>query len=334
MSINKPIPRRRLGLLAAAAAMLSTAFCAPTFAQADAWPSKQPLRIVVPFAPGGNSDILARVFAEKLQVSLKQTVVIENKAGAGGVIGADSVAKAAPDGYTLLLGTISTHGINPALMPKMPYDAAKDFAPVWLIGTLSNVILVGAEQPWKTVQELIRAAKAKPASIPFGSAGQGTSQHMSGETLMLAAGIELTHVPYKGSGPAMQDLVAGQIPMTVDSFLVAAPHLQSGKVRALAVTSAQRTAVLPNVPTLAESGLPGFDVASWQAVFAPAGTPVAIVQRLNSELQAIAAMPDVKARLSAMGVDHTPNTPIQFAEFQRGELVKWAKVVKDGNIKP
>ena len=191
---------------------------------------------------GGTSDILARTLGERLQAALKQTVVVENKAGAGGVIGADAVAKSPPDGYTLLLGTIATHAINPALQPKMPYDAAKDFAPVWLIGSISNVLLVGADQPYRSAKDVIAAAKAKPGALVFGSPGQGTSQHLSGETLKIMAGIDIAHVPYKGSGPATQDLVAGQIPMTVDTALVALPHIQSGKIRALAVTSGKRTA--------------------------------------------------------------------------------------------
>jgi tripartite-type tricarboxylate transporter receptor subunit TctC len=319
---------RRLTLLAAAVACLAPS----AFAQGDAWPAKQPIRIVVPFAPGGTSDILARTLGEKLQAALKQTVVIENKAGAGGVIGADAVAKAAPDGYTLLLGTIATHAINPAAKPNMPYDAGKDFAPVWLIGSISNVLLVGANQPYKSAQDVINAAKAEPGKLVFGSAGQGTSQHMSGETLRLLAGIDITHVPYKGSGPATQDLIAGQIPMTIDTALVALPHIQAGKIRALAVTSARRTGVLPDVPTLAEAGVPGFDVSSWQALFAPAGTPAAIVQRLNTELANIAAQPDIKARLAGLGVDHSANTPAQFSDYLASERAKWVKIVKDGKI--
>jgi tripartite-type tricarboxylate transporter receptor subunit TctC len=313
---------------------LALAAFTPLPATAQEWPAKQPIRIVVPFAPGGTSDILARTLGERLQATLKQTVVVENKAGAGGVIGADSVAKSPADGYTLLLGTIATHAINPALQPKMPYDAAKDFAPVWLIGSISNVLLVGADQPYKSAKDVIAAAKAKPGALVFGSPGQGTSQHLSGETLKIMAGIDIAHVPYKGSGPATQDLVAGQIPMTVDTALVALPHIQSGKIRALAVTSGKRTAVLPDVPTLAEAAVPGFDVSSWQALYAPAGTPAAIVARLNTELAQIAAQPEIKAKLASLGVDHNTNTPAQFGEFQKAEQAKWVKIVKDGNLKP
>jgi len=317
------------------AALLCAGIGQAAMAQADgAWPAAKPLRIIVPFAPGGTSDILARNLGERLQVALKQTVVVENKAGAGGVIGADSVAKSPGDGYTLLLGTIATHAINPALQPKMPYDSVKDFAPVFLVGNISNVLLVGAAQPYKSAREVIAAAKAKPGDLVFGSPGQGTSQHLSGETLKLMAGIDMTHVPYKGSGPATQDLIAGQIPMTIDTALVALPHIQSGKIRALAVTSGKRTAVLPDVPTLAEAGVPGFDVSSWQAVFAPAGTPPAIVARLNAELTAIAAQPEMKAKLAGLGVDYTVMSPAQFGDFQKVELAKWQKIVKDGKLTP
>jgi tripartite-type tricarboxylate transporter receptor subunit TctC len=322
------ITRRTLSQLLAMAALTPLAALAQ-----DTWPSK-PIRLVVPFAAGGTSDILARTIGEKLQTVLKQTVVVDNRAGAGGVIGADVVAKSAPDGYTLLLGTIASHAINPALQPKMPYNAATDFAPVILLGSISNVLLVGDDQPFKNVKDLIAAAKAKPGSIAFASAGQGSSQHMSGEMFKLLAGAELTHVPYKGSAPAIQDVIGGQIPMSFETVTVAMPHIQSGKVRALGVTSATRSPALPNVPTLQEAGVPGFDVASWQALYAPAGTPPAIVARVNAEVEKILAQPDVKAKMDALGLVHTANTPAQFVAFGNAELVKWVKVVKDGKVKP
>ncbi len=319
-------PFRRTLVAALACAAL------PTLALAQEWPGKQPIRIIVPFAAGGTSDILARTLGEKLQAALKQTVVIENKAGAGGVIGADAAAKSAPDGYTFLLGTIASHAINPALQPKMPYDAMKDFAPVILLGSISNVLLVGGSQPYKTVGDIVAAAKKEP--LPFASAGQGSSQHMSGEMFKLLAGAPLTHVPYKGSAPAVQDVIGGQIPMSFETATVALPHVQSGKVRALAVTSAKRSKVLPDVPTLQEAGIAGFDVASWQAIYAPAGTPAPVVQRMNAEIEKILATAEVKAKLDGLGLDHAANTPEQFAAFGRSELAKWQKVVKDGNVKP
>jgi len=319
-------PFRRTLVAALACAAL------PTLALAQEWPGKQPIRIIVPFAAGGTSDILARTVGEKLQAALKQTVVIENKAGAGGVIGADAAAKSAPDGYTFLLGTIASHAINPALQPRMPYDAAKDFAPVILLGSISNVLLVGGSQPYKTVADVVAAAKKEP--LPFASAGQGSSQHMSGEMFKLLAGAPLVHVPYKGSAPAVQDVIGGQIPMSFETATVALPHVQSGKVRALAVTSAKRSKVLPEVPTLQEAGIAGFDVASWQAIYAPAGTPAAVVQRVNAESEKILASAEVKTKMDGLGLDHAANTPEQFAAFGRNEMAKWQKVVKDGNVKP
>ena len=315
------------------AALASLTVAAPLVAHAqEAWPNK-PIRIVVPFAAGGTSDVLARVISERLSVALGKPVVIDNRAGAGGVIGADAVAKSAGDGYTFLLGTIATHAINPALLPKMPYNAARDFVPVILLGSISNVLVVNAETPYKSVQDLIAAAKAKPDAIPTATAGQGTSQHMSAEAFKLLAGADLNVIFYKGSAPAMQDLISGQVATAFDTVTIAAPHIKSGKARALAVTSARRTRVLPDVPTMQEAGVANFDVASWQALFAPAGTPPAIVNRVNAEIEKIIAMPDVAAKMENLGLEHTPNTPAQFAEFNRSELAKWAKIVKDGNIK-
>ncbi|CAN5254736.1 tripartite tricarboxylate transporter substrate binding protein [soil metagenome] len=314
---------------ATTAAALAASFGA---AADDAWPSK-PMRLVVPFAPGGTSDVLGREIAARLQVDLKQTVIVDNRAGAGGVIGADAVAKSPPDGYTLLLGTIATHAINPALLPKMPYDAAKDFAPVILLGKISNVLLVGPQNPAKSVADLVAAAKAKPGSLSFASAGQGTSQHLSGEKFRQVTGVDIAHVPYRGSAPAIQDVMSGQVPMSFETVTVALPQIKEGKVRALAVTSAQRNAQLPDVPTMQEAGVPGFDVSSWQAIYLPAGTPPAIVNKLNAEIQKIIAMPDVKARMENLGLVYSPNTPAQFTEFQKGEQTAWAKVIKDGNVK-
>jgi tripartite-type tricarboxylate transporter receptor subunit TctC len=273
------------------------------------------------------------VIAERLSAALKQPVVVDNKAGAGGIIGADAVAKARPDGYTFLLGTIATHAINPALMPKMPYDAAKDFAPVILLGSISNVLIVGADQPFKSVKDLIAAAKAKPGEIATAAAGQGSSQHMSAEAFKLLTGAKLNVINYKGSAPAIQDLIGGHVVAAFDTVTVAAPHIKGGKIRPLAVTSAKRTKVLPDVPTMQEAGVANFDVASWQALYAPAGTPPAIVNRMNAEIEKIIATPDVATKMDSLGLEHSPNTPAQFAEFNRSELAKWAKIVKDGNIK-
>ncbi|PXW97577.1 tripartite-type tricarboxylate transporter receptor subunit TctC [Sphaerotilus hippei] len=310
---------------------LALAALLPCVQAQDAWPAK-PVKLIVPFAPGGTSDILGRLIGERLQTALKQPVVVENRAGAGGVLGADVVAKSPADGYTLLLGTIASHAINPAMKARMPYDALKDFAPVALLGSISNVLLVGTDQPFKTVKELIAAAKARPDGIPFGSAGLGSSQHLSGELFKLLAGADLAHVPYKGSAPAIQDVIGHQIPSSFETVTVALPHIQAGKVRALAVTSAQRSAALPGVPTMQEAGVAGFDVASWQALYAPAGTPAAIVTRLNAEVEKILAQPEVKTRLDALGLVHTPQTPAQFADYNRSEVAKWQRVARDGKV--
>ncbi|PIM54210.1 MFS transporter [Roseateles chitinivorans] len=330
------VKRSRVRLLAATAAMVlgATMTTTPAVAtEAANWPT-QPVKLIVPFAPGGTSDVLAREIAARLQVALKQTVVVDNKAGAGGVLGADSVAKAAPDGYTVLLGTIATHAINPALMPRMPYKADRDFAPVILLGKISNVLLIGPGAQARTVKDIVAAAKAKPGDITFASAGQGTSQHLSGEVFRLMTGADLTHVPYKGSAPAIQDVMGGQVPMSFETVTVALPQIKAGKVKAVAVTSARRSAQLPDVPTLAEAGVPGFDVSSWQALYLPAGTPPAIVAKLNAEVQKIVAQPEVKARMESLGLEYAPNTPAQFTEFQKAEQARWAKVIKDGNVKP
>jgi len=315
------VKRLSLGILAAVCAVAA----GPTFAQ-DKWPQK-PITYIVPFPPGGTTDILARTIALKLGPALGTTIVVENKPGAGGNIGSDFVAKAKPDGYTILGGTI-----NPSIYKTMPYDALKSFQPITLIGTNANVLVVGAASPYKTVQDVIAAAKAKPGSISFASAGNGTSQHLSGELFKALAGISMEHVPYKGSGPAIQDVMAGHVPLMFDTTVVAAPHIQSGKVRALAVTSTKRVKSLPNVPTMAEAGVKGYEIVSWQGIFAPAGTPKEIVQRLNAEIVKILKLPDVRERLEALGLDPVGNTPDEFAAFQKAEIAKWAKVVKDAKI--
>ncbi len=323
--------RRRSALIFSASLMGLSA--APGVALADeAWPAAKPIKLVVPFAAGGTSDILGRLLAEKLQVALKQTVIVENRAGAGGVVGADVVAKSPADGYTLLLGTVASHAINPAMRAKMPYDASKDFAFVNLLGSIPNVLLVGTEQPYKSVKDLIAAAKAKPDTIAFASAGQGSSQHMSGEMFKLLAGADLAHVPYKGSAPAIQDVIGNQVPSSFETVTVALPHIQSGKVRALAVTTTQRAAALPQVPTMQEAGVPTFDVASWQAIYAPAATPVVVVNRLNAEIEKVLASADVKARMDTLGMSHQVNTPAQFQEFSRTELLKWQRVAREGKV--
>lgn len=322
-----PLRRPLLAATVGAACVLA----APSFAQ-DKWPSK-PITYVVPFPAGGTTDVLARLIAQKLGPALGTTVVVENRAGAGGNIGSDFVAKSAPDGYTILGGTISSHAINVSLYPKLPYDPVKSFAPVALIGTNANVLVVGANSPYKSVKDITDAAKAKPGAISFASAGNGTSQHLSGELYKLSAGLDLVHIPYKGSAPAIQDVIGGQVPMMFDTSVVAGPFIESGKVRALAVTSAKRTSQLPSVPTMAESGVAGYDLQSWQAIFAPAGVPAPILSRLQAEVAKILKSPDIVERLGKLGMEASTMTPEQFATFQAAEIAKWAKVIKAGNIK-
>jgi len=305
---------------------------ASTVVTAQAWPSK-PIKYIVPFAPGGTTDILARTVGEKLSVALGQPVIIENKPGAGGGVGAEFVAKAAPDGYTIMGGTISTHAINASLYKNLPYDPIKDFVPIVLLARVPNMLVVNVDIPAKSVPELIALLKANPGKYSFASSGNGTSQHLSGELFKSMSGTEMQHIPYKGSPPALQDVVGGQVTMTFDNITTAWTLAKAGKLRALAVTTASRSAVAPDVPTLAESGLAGFEVSSWQGVFAPAGTPPDIVRRLNAEIVKILNTPDVKEKLVSLGLDVGGNTPEEFLVMVKAEVVKWADVVKKSGAK-
>ena len=316
---------RMLTLMAMYALVSGSAF-------AQAWPSK-PIKYVVPFAPGGSTDILGRTISEKLSAALGQPVVVDNKPGAGGGLGADFVAKAAPDGYTIMGGTISTHAINASLYSNLPYDPVKDFVAVTLLARVPNMLVVNPDVPAKTVAELIALMKANPGKYTFASAGNGTSQHLSGELFKSMAGVEMQHIPYKGSPPALQDVVGGQVTMTFDNITTAWPLAKAGKLRALAVTTAKWSPVAPDVPTLAESGLAGFEVGSWQGVFSPAGTPPAIVKRLNAEIVKILNMPDVKEKVLALGAEPVGDTSEQFTAYVKTEVVKWSDVVKKSGAK-
>jgi tripartite-type tricarboxylate transporter receptor subunit TctC len=321
--------RRTLVRTVIAAAVLGAL---PGAVHAQAWPSK-PITYIVPFPPGGTTDVLARIIGQKLGAALGTTIVVENKPGAGGNVGSEFVAKAAPDGYTILGGTISSHAINVSLYPKLPYDPVTSFQPITLIGTNPNILVVNASSPYKSVQDVTAALKAKPGSLSYASAGNGTSQHLSAELYKYLAGVDMVHIPYKGSGPAIQDVIGGQVPMMFDTSVVAGPHIEGGRLRALAVTSAKRASAFPNVPTMAESGVPGYDVVSWQAIFAPAGTPKPIVDRLHAELAKILKDPEVQDRLAKLGLDPSGMTPAELAAFQKTEIDKWAKVIKAANIK-
>ncbi|MBP6899338.1 MAG: tripartite tricarboxylate transporter substrate binding protein [Burkholderiaceae bacterium] len=328
--MKKPALPRRPALRAAAA--LIAAVLLPLTVQAQAWPAK-PIRYVVPFAPGGTTDILARLVGPKLAIALGQPVVIENKAGAGGVLGADSVAKAAPDGYTILGSTIATQAINPALNPKIPYNAARDFAPVTMIGATSNAVVVPASSPFKTIQELIAHARKNPGRLSFSSAGTGTSQHMGGELMKQMAGTFIVHIPYRGSGPAVQDVIAGQVDFGIDTLVTTAPHIKAGTLRALAVTADKRVKGFDSVPTIAESGVSGYHVVSWQTVHAPAGTPKEIVARLQTEIARILQQPDIRQRLDALGLEPSGMASEELAAFENRERAKWSGVVKSAGLK-
>jgi len=297
----------------------------------DNWPTK-PITYVVPFAAGGTTDLLGRLIGQRLSQTLGQSIVVENRAGAGGNIGSDYVAKAAPDGYTLLGGTISSHAINVSLYPKMPYDPVKNFQPVALIGTLPNVLVVNANSPWKSVQDVIAAARAKPGSINFGSSGNGTSQHLAAELFASMAGLRMTHVPYKGSSQAVQALLGNQVDIVFENSVAAMPMIQAGKFRALATTGAKRSSELPDVPTMAESGLSGYEIVSWQAIFAPAGTPMPIVNKLSTEIGKIIRQPDVRGKLASMGIEPSGAGPTELGNFQKSEVAKWANLIKVANI--
>ena len=294
---------------------------------AQPWPSK-PIKWVVPFAPGGTTDILARTIGEKLSVALGQPIIVENKPGAGGGVGAEQVAKSPPDGYTIMGGTISTHAINASLYKNLPYDPVRDFAPITLIVRVPNMLVVNPDVPAKDVRELIALLKTNPGKYSFASSGNGTSQHLSGELFKVMTGVEMQHVPYRGSPPALADVVGGQVTMTFDNITTAWPLVKGGKLRALAVTTAKRSPIAPDVPTLAESGLAGYEIGSWQGVFAPAGVPAEIVKRFNAEIVRIINAPDVRQKLVDMGAEPAPNTSEEFAAMVKAEVAKWADVVR------
>jgi tripartite-type tricarboxylate transporter receptor subunit TctC len=298
--------------------------------QTGVWPTKS-VKIVVTFPPGGAPDTLARILADKWGQTLGQTFTVDNKAGAGGNIGADFVAKSAGDGATLLISTVGTHAINPALYAKMPYDNLKDFTSVSFLAATPNLLVVNKEVPAKTVKELIDLAAKTP--LTFGSSGSGTSIHLSGELFNTLAGVKMQHIPYKGRAQAVPDLLGGRISMIFDNMPSALPLVKSGDVRAIAVTSATRSPAAPNIPTLAESGLPGFEATSWFALMAPAGLPKDVLARINAETVRVMNLPDVREKLAALGLDVAPGSPEALAQHVQAETIKWAKVVKESGAK-
>lgn len=298
---------------------------------AQNFPGK-PIRIVVTFTTGGAPDIIARLLGERMTASWGQPVIIDNKPGSGGNIGADFVAKAAPDGYTLVVGTVGTHSINGALYAKMPYDMVKDFTPVSLLATTPNMLVVHNDVPAKTLREFIDLGR-REGKMSFASSGSGTSIHVSGELFKSMTGIDMTHIPYKGRASAIPDLLGGRVTMMFDNMPSSLPLVREGKLRALGVTSLKRAAAAPEIPTLAEAGLPGFEAVSWFAMFAPPGTPQPIVDKLQAEISRILKLPDIAKRLTDIGLEPIGSTADELAAYQRTEIVKWAKVVKDSGAK-
>ena len=321
------------GRRAALSLAATLAILAPHAARAaDAYPAK-PVRFVVAFPPGGGTDIIARAIAQKLAERIAQQVVVDNRPGAGGNIGTDIVAKSAPDGYTMLMGSAGPLAINASLFGKMPFDPIKDLAPVTLAASTPNVLVVHPSLRAATVKELIALAKARPGEINFASSGHGTPAHLAGELFNSMAGVKMVHVPYKGAAPALADLLGGQVQLMFSTMPPALPHVKDGKLRALAVTSAKRSPAAPDIPTLDEIALPGFEANTWHGVVVPAGTPATIVARLNREIVAILHLPDVVERFSSQGAEALGSTPEEFAAYIKSETLKWAKVVRDSGAK-
>ncbi|NUA32086.1 tripartite tricarboxylate transporter substrate binding protein [Cupriavidus basilensis] len=298
--------------------------------QAHAEYPDKPIRLVVPYTPGGVTDLLARAVAKALSERVQQSVIVDNRAGAGGNIGAEVVAKSPADGYTLLMGSAATQAINASLYKRLPYDHIKDFAPITLVAEMPNILVVNPLIPARNVSELIAYGKANPDKLSFGSSGTGGTIHLSGELFKSMAGVKMLHVPYKGSAPAVSDLLAGQINLMFDSSV--APYVKSGKLRALAVTSAKRSPVLPDVPTMAEAGLPGYEATAWFGILAPAGTPPSIVDKLNRNLVAILRDAEMRKWMQSQGADAIGDTPSEFAAYIKTETAKWARVVKEAGV--
>lgn len=319
-------PRLRAALLLAAAGALL-----PAAAGAQEFP-QHPVRMVLPYPAGGPTDLLARVVAVKMGESLGQGVVVDNKPGASGMIGAEAVARAAPDGYTILANA-SLHVINPSIQPKMRYDAFKDFVPVTQLADVPLVLVVNNASPVKTVQDLIAYARREGGALNFGSAGNASAQHLAGESFKLAAKVPMQHVPYKGSAPALTDLMGGQIQLMFDSMPSAMPFIKSGKLRAVAVTTPRRASALPDIPTVAESGLPGFDISTWYGLWAPRGTPPAVVEKLAAHAAAALKRPDVRQQYADMGAEPVGSSPADFARYNAAEGRKWAEIVRRSGAK-
>jgi tripartite-type tricarboxylate transporter receptor subunit TctC len=330
--LQTTIVRIRLLFAIAAASLMAFLPAGDADAQSAAYPNR-PVKLVIPFPPGGPLDIIGRLIAQKASEDWGQSVVVDNRPGAGGNIGADLVAKSPADGYTILMGALSTHAVNPSLYAKMPYDATKDFAPISLVAITPNVLVVNASLPVNSAKEFIAYAKANSGKLSFGSGSNGSAGHLAGELFKVDTKTDIVHVPYKGGAPATQALLAGDTQFMFDNLANAMPHVKAGKLKALAVTTAERSKLAPDLPTMAEAGLPGFDISTWFGLFAPAGTPKDVIAKWNAEVVKILNSPDMRERLTAQGAESAPTTPEQFAAFIQSEIPKYARIVKISGAK-
>ena len=312
--------------------LLAFALCLPFLVQSQPYPTK-PVRLIVTYPAGGGADTMARLIAPKLGEALGQPILVENRGGASGTIAADLVAKSAPDGHTLMLDA-TAYAVNPSLYPKLPYDPEKAFAPITLLALFPNVVVVHPANPVSSIKELIAKIKAEPGKIAFASSGNGSAQHLAAELFRQRAGLDMVHVPYKGGGPALIDVMGGQVPLYFANMASALPHVKNGKLKALAITGAKRSAAAPDLPTVAESGMPGYQVYEWNAIFAPAGTPPAIINRLQAEIAKVVKIPEVRDRMLALGGEIVASSPADLGAWVREQTASWARVVRDGNIKP
>ena len=330
--ISAGVPRRVMStaVLAAVVAFLPAAWSSGAFAQA--FPSK-PVKLVIPFPPGGSLDAVGRAIADKLTQMWGQSVVVDNKPGAGGNIGADFVAKSPPDGYTVVMGALSTHAVNPSLYPKMPYDAVKDFAPISLVAITPNVLVVNPTLPVNSVKDLIAYAKANPGKLSFGSGSNGSAGHLAGELFKVDTGTDMVHIPFKGGAPALQALLAGDTQLMFDNLANSMQQVKAGKLKALAVTTEKRSALVPDLPTMAESGVPGFDISTWFGIMAPAGTPPEVIAKWNTDLVTVLNSADMREKMTAQGAEAAPMTPAEFSAFIARELAKYARIVKASGAK-
>ncbi len=322
---------RRQSLLQAIGSVAFALITSATFAQSGGYPDK-PIRLVVPYPPGGGTDVIARIVQDRLRAALGQSIVIENRGGAGGSIGTEVVARSAPDGYTVLF-TLSSHTINPAIFSKLTFDTARDFEPIGTVCSLPQILVANPQFPANTVEQLLAMAKEKPGSLAYASVGNGSPGHLAGEMMKIRTGTQLTHIPYRGGGPAVTDVVSGQVPLLWVSIPAAAQFVKQKQLKALAVSTLKRSAAFPDVPTMQESGISDFEVDSWYAMFVPAKTPRAIVDRLNAALNTVLKEPDIRDKLLAQGSEAVGGTPEQLGAVVNAELPKWAKLVKDAGIK-